>query len=128
MNANWGAVSVGAPQIDYSVATYLMANLQGESLFASSAQGYGREQWHAQYQTSVGAPCGANYADATSTSIYYRRFANAIAVVNASSASSQVAHLPNGHSYTDLFGRAVSNPMTVGPNNGSVLLTANGCN
>ena len=128
MNANWGALSIGTPQIDYSVATYLMANLQGESLFASSAKGYGMEQWHAQYQTSVGAPCGANYADATSTGIYYRRFANAIAVVNVSSASSQVAHLPSGHSYTDLFGRAVSNPMSIGPDDGYVLLTANGCN
>ncbi len=128
MNANWANVSVGAPQLDYSVATYLMGNQQGESLFASPATGYGTEQWHSQYQANIGAPCGSYYQDSSSPSIYYRRFANAIVVVNGGSGSgtSQVAHLPSGHSYSDLFGRGVSS--SIPSNDGYVLMTSNGCN
>ena|SRR5579884_4151636 len=128
MNDNWGPLSVTTPLIDYSFATYLMGNMQAESLFASSGSGYGLEQWRAEYQTAVGAPCGGYYADAASPSIYYRRFANAVVVVNGGSGSvAQTAHLPAGHVYTDLFGRAVSNPMAVNSNDGYVLLTNNGC-
>lgn len=132
MNDNWGSVSVTAPIIDYSVATYLMGNLQAESLFASPASGYGLEQWRSQFQTSIGAPCGAYYGgssyDSANPSIYYRRFANAVVVVNGGSGStSEVAHLPTGHTYTDLFGRAVSSPLTIASNDGYVLLTSNGC-
>ncbi|HZZ66258.1 MAG TPA: hypothetical protein VFE17_12200 [Candidatus Baltobacteraceae bacterium] len=126
MNANWGQLSIGTPQIDYSVATYLMANRQAESLFAASAKGYGLEQWHNEYQTNVGAPCGAYYADSSSPGIFYRRFSNAVVAVNAGSVSSQSVHLPSGHAYHDLFGRSV--PLTIGPDDGYVLLTSNGCN
>jgi hypothetical protein len=127
---NWGANTVGAPQLDYSVATYLMGNEQAEALFASPAKGFGLEQWHSQYQTAIGAPCGSYYSagDSANPSIYYRRFANAIAVVNAGSgANNEVAHLPSGHTYTDLFGRPVASPLTIASNDGYVLLTSNGC-
>jgi hypothetical protein len=127
---NWGSVAVGAPQLDYSVATYLMGNEGAEALFASPASGFGMEQWHSQYQTNVGAPCGEYYSagDKSNPSIYYRRFANAIVVVNAGSGSTgQVANLPAGHTYTDLFGRAVTNPLTIASNDGYVLQTSNGC-
>jgi hypothetical protein len=130
MNAGWGSQAVGAYQLDYSVATYLMGNEQAESLYVG--QTYGTEQWHSQYQTQVGAPCGEYYGgagvDPSNPSIYYRRFANAIVVVNGGSgSSSEVAHLPSGHTYTDLMGRPVSNPLTVTSNDGYVLLTSNGC-
>ena len=132
MNDNWGSLSVTTPLLEYSIATYLMSNLQAESLFASPGSGYGLEQWHAQYQTAIGAPCGAYYGgssyDSANPSIYYRRFANAVVVVNGGSGSTaQVAHLPTGHSYTDLLGRAISSPLTIGSNDGYVLLTSNGC-
>lgn len=130
MNQNWGSVPVGAQQMDYSIATYLMGNEQAESIFASPSKGYGLEQYYNQYQTGVGAPCGeyASAGDPHNPSIYYRRFANAIVVVNGGSGSSnEVANLPSGHSYTDLFGRAVSNPLTIASNDGYVLLTSNGC-
>lgn len=132
MNDNWGPLAVTTPLLDYSVATYLMGNLQAESLFASPGSGYGLEQWHSQYQTAVGAPCGAYYGgsayDSANPSIYYRRFANAVVVVNGGSGSaSQVAHLPTGHTYTDLLGRAVQNPLSIASNDGYVLLTNNGC-
>lgn len=132
MNDNWGPLSVTTPLLDYSIATYLMGNQQAESLFASPGSGYGLEQWHSQYQTALGTPCGAYYGgsnyDSASPSVYYRRFANAIVVVNGGSGSaSEVAHLPTGHTYTDILGRAVSSPLTIGTNDGYVLLTSNGC-
>jgi hypothetical protein len=124
MNANWGKVTVGTPQLDFSVATYLIRNQQAESLYVAQANQYGLETWHAQYDTKIGAPCGAYYADASSASVFYRRFANAVAVANISTAS-QTLHLPAGHAYTDIFGRAV--PATIAPGDGYVLATSNGC-
>jgi hypothetical protein len=129
-NQNWGSMSVGAAQLDYSVATYLMGNEQAESLFASPGAGYGLEQWHTEYTANIGAPCGEYYSanDSTNPSIYYRRFANAIVVVNGGSGgNSETAYLPSGHTYIDLFGRAVSNALTVRSNDGYVLLTTGGC-
>lgn len=127
---NWGTNTVGAAQLDYSVATYLMGNEQAEALYASPASGFGTEQWHSQYQAAVGAPCGEYYSagDSSNPSIYYRRFANAIVVINAGSGSySETAHLPTGHTYTDLFGRSVGSPLSIPSNNGYVLQTSNGC-
>jgi hypothetical protein len=134
MNANLGSLSVTNANVDYSVATYLMGNLQAESLYVSPAKGYGIEQWHSQYQTAIGAPCGPYYGgpslDSSNPSIYYRRFANAVVVVNGGSGSnSEVArHLPSGHTYTDLFGRSVASPLTIASGDGYVLMTSNGCN
>ena len=130
MNQNWGRVSVGTAELDYSIASYLMGNQQAESVFVSPAAGYGTEQWHSQYGARIGAPCGDYYSagDASNPSVYYRRFANAIVVVNAGSGGrTEVAHLPSGHTYADLFGRRVTSSLTLPSNNGYVLLTGNGC-
>jgi hypothetical protein len=128
MNANWGKLTIGTPQIDYSIATYLLGNLQAESLFAAQADQYGLETYHSQYATNVGAPCNSYYKDSTNPNVFYRRFANAIVAVNASPSASQIAHLPSGHTYRDLFGRAASATMSIAPEDGYVLLTTNGCN
>lgn len=125
MNANWEGVTVGAPQLDFSVASYLMGNEQAESLFAAPQSRFGLENWHSQYNANIGAPCGTFYADSTSTGVFYRRFANAVVAANASTATLTM-HLPTGHSYTDLFGRALST--TIAPGDGYVLMTTNGCN
>ena len=132
MNDNWGSLAVTTPLLEYSVATYLMGNLQAESLFASSGSGYGLENWHAQYRTALGAPCGDYYGgssyDAAAPSLYYRRFENGLVVVNGGSGSAgEAARLAAGHAYTDLFGRPVSAPLEVASNDGYVLLTTNGC-
>lgn len=132
MNDNWGSLPVTTPLLEYSLATYLMGNLQAESLFASPGSGYGLEQWHSHYQAAIGAPCGDYYGgalyDSATPSLYYRRFANALVVVNGGSGSAaETASLPTGHSYTDVFGRPVSSPMSVASNDGYVLLTSNGC-
>lgn len=127
---NFGSVAVGTAQLDYSIATYLLANEGAESMFAAPNSGFGLEQWHSQYTTSVGSACGEYYSagDSLNPSIYYRRFANALVVVNAgSTTATEVAHLPSGHTYVDIFGRAVSSSLTVASNDGYVLKTTNGC-
>ena len=131
INQDWGSLTLGAAQRDYSVATYLMGNEQSAAVFISQHNGYGLEQWRSEYATNIGAPCaeyygGASYSS-TSPSIYYRRFANAVVVLNAGG-TTQTAHLPAGHTYTDLEGRGII-PATVSipSNNGYVLKTTNGC-
>lgn len=130
MNQNWGSVPIGAPQLEYSIATYLMGNEQAESLFASGSTGYGLEQYHDQYEAAIGMPCANYYSanDRYDPSIYYRRFTNALVVVNGGSGTgAQVAYLPSGHTYADLFGRPVSDSLSVASNDGYVLMTTNGC-
>ena len=127
---NWGSVSVGTPQAEWSVASYLMSNEQAEALYVAQGNQFGTETWRSQYDTNFGAPCGDYYnaGDSSNPNIYYRRFQNAIVVVNGGGSASEVAHLPTNHSYSDLFGRPVSNPLSIPSNNGYVLMTSNGCN
>ena len=132
INQGWGTLSMGAAQIDYSVATYLMGNEQAAAAFIAPHTGYGIEVWRSEYATSMGAPCAEYYGgpsySATSPAVYYRRFANALVVVNAGTTSTQYAHLPTNHTYVDLERRAVRNPLPLAPNDGYVLKTTNGCN
>ena len=131
INQDWGTLPVDAYAKDYSIATYLLGAEQAASLFTSSHTGYGVENWLPEYNTPVGTPCGEYYGGATysaaAPAMYYRKFANAFVVVNAGGSGTEKAPLPAGHTYTDLEGRAVSNPLTVAPNDGYVLKTTNGC-
>jgi hypothetical protein len=123
MNQDWGSASdVTKPQIDFSVATYLLGNEQSSAAFISAHNGYGIEVWRPEYATDIGAPC----AEATGgPTIYYRRFANAVVVANAGTAAARIA-LPTGHTYVDLEGQAVN--LTLAAHNGYVLKTTDGCN
>jgi hypothetical protein len=125
--------TITADHLEYAIATYLMGDEQGAALYASPGNGYGAEQFHPEYSTAVGAPCGDYYGgaahDPSNPQIYYRKFANALVVVNSGSLprTSERATLPLGHTYRDLEGRPVSNPLTVDSNDAYVLLTTNGC-
>ncbi|MDQ2866462.1 MAG: hypothetical protein M3R51_09575, partial [Candidatus Eremiobacteraeota bacterium] len=114
-------------QTEYSVATYLMGNEGGSGLFTGNSSSYGAEQYLPQYQAQLGAPCGDYYGDSQSPAIFYRSFANALVVVSNGSSASEYAHLRSGHTYVDLMGRPVSNPMLVASGDAYVLLTTNGC-
>lgn len=126
--------AVTPTQVEYGVATYLMGNEGGSGLFISNNPGYGVEQFHNEYDVNYGTPCGAYYGgsatNSSSPDLWYRRYSNAFVVVNggSTSRSSEVAKLPAGHTYRDLEGRPVSNPLTVGNHDAYVLLTTNGCN
>lgn len=116
-------------EIEHSIATYLMGNEGGEGLFAGNRNGYGVEQYHSEYAVNYGTACGDYYGGSSaSPNIWYRRFSNAIVVVNSgSSRASEAATLPAGHAYRDLEGRPVSNPLNVANFDAYVLLTTNGC-
>lgn len=128
------SAAITKTQLEYSIATYLMGSQGTARLFVGNANGYGAEQYHSEYATNFGTACGAYYGgasyDSSNSQIYYRRFGNAIVVVNAGSLparASEIAHLPTGHTYKDLEGRAVTNPLTVASNDAYVLMTTNGC-
>lgn len=112
-----------ASQVDWALATYAIGNEGGADVY-TSPHGGAVYSYRPEYAQRYGTPC-ASYA--TSGSLYYRRFQNGFAVVNASYAS-QTIPLPAGHTYTDIEGRAVSSPLTVGPADAYMLLTGgNGC-
>lgn len=122
--------ALSATQVEHTIATYLISNEGGEGLFAGNSTGYGIEQYYPQYAINYGTAC-SNYYEGSSASpnLWYRRYTNAIVVVNSgSSRASEVASLPTGHTYRDLVGRPVSNPMSVANYDAYVLLTTNGCN
>ena len=114
-------------QIEYSIATYMMGHEGGAGVFAGNSYAYGAEQYLPAYQTTLGTPCGGYYGDSQSPAIFYRSFPNALVVVSNGSSSPQYAHLPTNHSYVDIMGRPVTNPLPVASNDAYVLLTSNGC-
>jgi hypothetical protein len=128
------STAVTPEQLEYSIATYLMANEGGSGLFTVNSSGYGVEQYHSEYATSFGTRCGGYYGgptyNANSPDLWYRKYSNALVIVNSGSATraSEIVSLPAGHTYRDLEGRAVSNPLTVAKSDAYVLLTTNGCN
>jgi hypothetical protein len=127
-----GQTTVTPDQLEYSIATYLMGNEGNADLYVNAnngkGYGYGAEQYHQEYATQIGPPCSAMYGDPNSPQIYYRRFENGFVIVNSGSSAPEQARLPANHSYTDLEGRPVTNPMSVNSDDAYVLLTpGNGC-
>jgi hypothetical protein len=122
-----GTTPLSANQKEYAVATYLLGESGGASLYAGPSNDYGGEMYYAtEYGTNYGSACGAT----TSTSeegIYERKFQNALVLVNSNASLSQSIALPSGHSYKDLEGRSVANPLTIAPADAYVLMTSNGC-
>lgn len=111
------------PQVDWSLATYALVNLGGADVYISPQTGE-RMSYRPEYSTSYGAPCGSYTTVAGN--VYERKFQGALVVVNASSGSYNFA-LPSNHTYHDIEGQSVSNPLSMGPATGYVLLTSNGC-
>ena len=127
-----GETAPTSDQVEYSVGTYLMGDEGNADLFVDAdngnGYGYGAENYHSEYATQLGDPCGAMYEDTTYSQIYYRRFANGMVVVNSSDSASGNATLPSDHTYTDIEGRAVGNPLAVSPSDAWVMTTTgNGC-
>ena len=127
INQDWGSLTVGAAQRDYSAATYLLGNENAAAVFVTPHTGYGVETYyHPEYRAAnLGSPCGEYYAGYGT--LLYRKFAYGLVVVNAGGGVAYKAALPTGHTYTDLEGRSVYNPLTVNANDGYVLKTTNGC-
>jgi hypothetical protein len=105
------------------MATYQLLNEGGASLSNSPSTG-DIYSYHSEYATTIGAPC-TEYAVGPAN-VYTRSFANAFVVANYGKTTASVA-LPSGHTFTDLEGRAVSNPLSVAADDGYVLLTTALC-
>lgn len=130
INQDWGSLTVGPAQRDYSAATYLLGNENAASIFVSPHTGYGVETfYHPEYTAAnLGSPCGEYYGGYSSApGLYYRKFAYGLVVVNAGGYGTERASLPSGHTYADLEGRAAYNPLSIAANDGYVLKTTNGC-
>jgi hypothetical protein len=113
-----------ASQVDWALASYALGNNGGAGLFVSP-KGGAIYTYRNEYSTTYGKPCGAFTQGGFY--LFSRRFANGFAVVNAS-ASTQSITLPSGHTYTDVAGRPVSNPLTVNAEDAYMLTTGgNGC-
>lgn len=130
--------TVTTNHLEYSIATYLTGNEGLADLFVvgSNGQGYGygAEQWHQEYTTQMGAPCGPFYGgpayDKNNPQIYYRRFAHGMVIVNSGSlpVTSEKATYPSYLPWTELEKRPLANPLSVASNDAYVLLTTgNGC-
>jgi len=114
---------IPAPQVDWALATYALVNNGGADVYISPQTGQ-MMSYRPEYSTTYGQPCGA-YTQLT-TNVYERKFQGALVLVNAGT-SSYSAALSSSHTYRDIEGRALSNPLMLAPADGYVLLTSNGC-
>lgn len=118
-----GTTPLNSVQREYVVSAYLLANEGRLSMFAGPSNSYGAEQYMTEYTKPYGAAC----ADATSSgTVYSRHLQNAYVLLNAAAASATVT-LPTNHTYTDLEGRPVTNPLVLGSHDARVLMTTGGC-
>ncbi|HKU67249.1 MAG TPA: putative glycoside hydrolase [Candidatus Baltobacteraceae bacterium] len=120
-----GVASTSISQREYAVAAYFMANEGRAYMYMSPSTG-GQEHNYPEYDAKIGTPCGP-YSGGPY--IYYRKFSGGLVVLNSGSlpATAVNAALPSGHSYADIDGRSVTNPLSIASSDGYVLLTSNGC-
>ena len=118
--------------IEYGIATYELTNEGNIDLFQigsiGSGYGYGAENYHNEYAQAhqLGYPCTATQNGGGS--MYYRRFSSGLVVANVGAPSAESYTLPGNHTYSDLEGRPVTNPLSINPEDGYVLFTSgNGC-
>jgi hypothetical protein len=110
-------------EVDWSLASYAIGNNGGEDVFISPHSG-AVFSFRNEYLNHYGTPCPGGLT--VNGSLYTRQFSGGFAVVNAGGGSAMV-QLPN-HAYSDVEGRAISNPLTVNAEDGFMLLTnGNGC-
>jgi hypothetical protein len=111
------------PQVDWALATYALINNGGADVYISPQTGQ-MASYRPEYATTYGSACGAYTQIATN--VYERKFNGALVVVNASTSAYSLS-LPSGHTYNDIEGQSVTNPLVVNAASGYVLLTTNGC-
>ncbi len=112
---------VDSAEVQWAVASYLMAKGHSSALFISTVQGYGSDFWDPIYNAQIGSPSGSMYQ---MQGIYARNYSGGLSLVNPSAAISYTVSLPSGHHYVDLYGMAVSGTITMPPHSGLVLLTS----
>lgn len=117
-------------QLGYAIGTYLMVNQQGADLFVTP-NSYGSEQYFSKEGMALGTPCAAAaIGNSANPHIWYRKFANGIAIINSGSLPKtfESASLPATHIYKDLFtGLTLATSLHVNSNEAVLATTTNGC-
>ncbi len=111
--------SVGLSEIQWALASYLMAKEHSAYLTITPIQGYGSDLRYSEYNAQIGNPTDQMYL---SQNIYWRDYSHGLSLVNPSPTSTYTVSLPGGSRYVDLNGNQVSQTVTLLPHSGLVLL------
>ena len=111
--------SVGHAEIQWALASYLMAKEHSAALFISTIQGYGADLRHDEYNMRIGSPKGPMYQ---TQNVYMRDYSYGLSVVNPSATDSYTLTLNATNRYKDLYGNPVGQTITMPPHSGLVLL------
>ena len=107
--------------IQWALASYLMAKGHNSGVFISTIQNYGIDAWYDEYNAQIGSPTGAMYS---AQNVYWRSYTNGLSIVNPSSRYTYKVTLGSGTSYVDLYGNKVGTTIVLPPHSGMVLLIA----
>lgn len=107
-------------EIQWALASYLMAKEHSAALFISTYQGYGGDTRYFEYVAQIGHPRGAMYQF---QNVYLRKYTNGLSIVNPSAIATYTVNLREEGTFVDLYGHPVS-IVIMPPHSGMVLLTS----
>src|SRR5579859_13309 len=105
-------------QVQWALSTYLMGKYHLSAVNPVAIQDYGSPRPRDEYNAPIGVPVSEMYQNQY---VYWRNYSNGLVLVNPSSSSSFTVTLDSPH-YTDLYGKAVGQTLTLQPQSGIVLL------
>ena len=112
--------SVGRAEIQWALASYLMAKEHTSALYISTIQGYGGQPSYSEYNAQIGSPSGSMYQ---AQGIYWRQYSHGFSLVNPSATYTYTVTLDPRYHYKDLYGQSVGRTVTLAPESAMVLLT-----
>lgn len=105
-------------QIEWAVASYLMAKDHLASIFISGIQAYGTDNRYPAYSAPIGSPRGNIY---NGQGVYWRDYSGGLVVVNPSNTNSYTVKT-SASTYADIYGNRVPQTFTLPPHSGMVLI------
>jgi hypothetical protein len=109
-------------QVQWALANYLLIKNNASYINITGYQEYGKLDIRPEYSAPIGYATSAMYP---SQNGYMRDFSNGKAIVNPSSSKTITISLP-ANTYQDLYGHIISQPFTLAPHSGIVLLNIKG--
>jgi hypothetical protein len=116
--------SVDRSDIQWALASYLMC--KGHAAYISITptidhqQGYGVDLRYNEYNAQIGSPLAAMVKE---QQVYWRRYSHGLSLVNPSPNNTYTVTLPRGENFVDLYGKKITQQVTLPPHSGLVLLT-----
>ncbi len=105
--------------LQWALASYLMAKGHYSEVFISTTQNYGIDAWHNEYNAQIGTPSGPMFFW---QNVYWRNYSNGLSIVNPSPNRTFRVRLSTSVSFVDLYGNAVGPTVVLPPHSGLVLL------